>query len=92
MRNPRIHWPPSRTAVLEAALRAVTSANEEARLERERLRAENMRLSNENARLRSALADYTARAAAQPRPYAAHEITAGTIVGPRRRTGGPRSR
>jgi regulator of replication initiation timing len=60
----------------------------EARQLREQLasvRDENARLRNENGRLRAALDRHTAQVAAEPSPYAARELTAGTCIGPGRR-------
>ena len=49
------------------------------------LRAENGRLHAENLRLRAVLAEHGFRSGAEdaePRPYAGHELTAGTSEGP----------
>jgi hypothetical protein len=80
--------PASRIALLEAALERARSENGRICQRDADLRAEFERVYAENRRLRAAVLDVRQPAgAAQPRFLGGHEMTAGTSVGPRRRSG-----
>jgi hypothetical protein len=80
--------PASRIVLLEAALQRARSENARIGQRDADLRAELERVYAENRRLRAAVLDARQPASApQPRFLRAHEMTAGTNVGPRRRSG-----
>ena len=83
IKNP--HASAANNAELQHRLGRLRAENERLRAENERLRAENERLHAENTRLRATLEAYVTRARSTA-TYGPVEMSAGTCVGPRRRS------